>query len=69
MTIEAALTKLSYLLAGTLSKEQIKVEMSRNMRGELTILDSRQHQLFPKNSTFLRGVASALNVSSSKVST
>lgn len=69
MTAEAALTKLSYLLCRELTKEQIKEQMSKNLRGELTVLDSRAHQFSLKNSEFLRDVASALNVSSSKVST
>ena len=68
MTVEAALTKLSYLLAGKLTTEQIKEEMKKNLRGELTLLDSRCHQPYLKNSKFLSDVASALNISSSKVS-
>lgn len=36
MTTEAAVTKLYYLYSKGLSKEEIKMEMSMNLRGELT---------------------------------
>lgn len=36
MTVEAALTKLHYLLSQPLSPEQIRLQMQQNLRGELT---------------------------------
>jgi L-asparaginase len=36
MTVEAALTKLHYLLSQPLSPEQIRLQMQLNLRGELT---------------------------------
>lgn len=37
MTLEAALTKLHYLLSQPLSAEEIRVKVEQNLRGELTI--------------------------------
>lgn len=37
MTLEAALTKLHYLLSKPLSAEQIRQQMQQNLRGELTV--------------------------------
>ncbi|TPX41746.1 hypothetical protein SeMB42_g05103 [Synchytrium endobioticum] len=42
MTSEAALTKLSYLLGKGYDPETIRVEMRRNIRGELTVPSRRQ---------------------------
>ena len=36
MTTEAAVTKLYYLFSRDLTTEEIKAEMSRDLRGELT---------------------------------
>ena len=36
MTTEAALTKLHYLLSQELAPEEIRAQMQRNLRGELT---------------------------------
>lgn len=67
MTAEAALAKLSHLLASGQSREKVKELMSTNLRGELTVLDSMDHKLSLKSSIFLREVANTLNISSSKV--
>ncbi len=64
MTAEAALTKLSYLLATLDSPECIRETMTQNIRGELTKLDSN---FSLKDSELLRAVAEALCISSSKV--
>ncbi len=37
MTLEATLTKLHYLLSKELEPEQIRVQMQRNLRGELSV--------------------------------
>lgn len=66
MTAEAALTKLSYLLANR-SREEIKKLMPHNLCGELTQLNSHNSSFSLRDSEFLKTVASALNVSSSKV--
>ena len=68
MTTEAALTKLSCLLGQKLSVEEIKKQMTLNLSGELTVLDSSQQQLTLRDSEFLETIAKALSVSSSKVS-
>ncbi|WP_127959329.1 asparaginase [Serratia microhaemolytica] len=39
MTVEAALTKLHYLLSQSLTAEQIRQQMQQNLRGELTLED------------------------------
>ena len=67
MTAEAALTKLSYLLGKGVSKEQIKSQMAKNLRGELTFFCDDQQQFTLKHSEFLLTIAQALNLSSSKV--
>ena len=67
MTAEAALTKLSYLLATHDSPDQVRRIMKQNIRGELTTLDSNQAQYSLKDSELLRAVAEALSISSSKV--
>ena len=68
MTAEAALTKLSYLLATNDNPDQIRKIMKQNIRGELTTLDSKQLQLSLKDSELLRAVSQTLSISSSKVS-
>ena len=68
MTTEAALTKLSCLLGQKLRVEEIKKQMTVNLSGELTVLDSSQQQLTLRDSGFLETIAKALSVSSSKVS-
>lgn len=67
MTAEAALTKLSYLLARDYSPEQVRELISQNVRGELTKLSANQVQFSLKDSALLRAVAETLNISSSKV--
>lgn len=67
MTAEAALTKLSFLLAGDHEKEHVRKLVEQNLRGELTKLNSNQLQFSLKDSELLRTVATALNVSSSRV--
>lgn len=67
MMAEAALTKLSYLLARGYSRDMVKEMLSINLRGELTVLDPIKQNLSLKNSAFLREVANSLNISSSKV--
>lgn len=67
MTAEAALTKLSYLLARDYSPEQVRELISQNLRGELTKLSANQVQFSLKDSVLLRAVAETLNISSSKV--
>jgi L-asparaginase len=37
MTVEAALTKLHYLLSQPLTPEQIRSQMQQDLRGELSI--------------------------------
>jgi len=37
LTIEAALTKLHFLLSQNLSIEKIRIQMQNNLRGELTL--------------------------------
>jgi lysophospholipase len=58
MTIEAALTKLSYLLAQKLPVEEIRALMSENLRGELT--EERQSRFSFKDKNFIKSVASVL---------
>ena len=68
MTAEAALTKLSYLLAKYDNPQQVREIMRQNIRGELTRLDDNQLQFSLKDSQLLRAVAETLTLSSSKVS-
>ena len=67
MTAEAALTKLSFLLARKYNSDRIRELVQQNLHGELTTLHSSQLRFSLKDSVFLRTVAEALNVSSSKV--
>ncbi len=67
MTTEAALTKLSYLLGQQLPRDEIKRALVRNLSGELTVLDSTQHQFSLRDSVFLETVAKSLSISSSQV--
>ena len=69
MTTEAALTKLSYLLAQKLPKDKTRTLMTANLRGELTVLESSQQQFSLRDSAFLQTIAKALCVSSSEVCT
>jgi lysophospholipase len=59
MTAEAALTKLSYLLARESSTDQVRKKMQQNLRGERTPVPSDQRFSFSEAS-FVRAVAQAL---------
>lgn len=65
MTAEAALTKLSFLLARKYDKKKIRELLQQNLHGEITVYKSEQFSL--RNSELLRTVAEALNISTSKV--
>ena len=65
MTAEAALTKLSYLLGKGLPLERVKELMTKNLCGEMTVLEERK-QL--RDSDLLTSIASSMNLSSSSVS-
>lgn len=67
MTTEAALAKLSFLLARGYSPDHVRELIQQNLRGELTSLSSHQFHFSLKDSELLRTVAKALNVSSGKV--
>lgn len=58
MTIEAALTKLAYLLVQNLSVEEVRQRMTENQRGELT--EERQSRFSFKDKNFIKSVASVL---------
>lgn len=64
MTAEAALTKLSFLLARKYDKKKIRELLQQNLHGEITVYKSEQFSL--RNSELLRTVAEALNISTSK---
>lgn len=59
MTVEAALTKLSYLIAQNVPVEQVRRLMSQNLRGELT--EEKQTKFSFKDQTFIKSVAAVLN--------
>ena len=65
MTIEAALTKLSYLLAKNLPVEQIRHLITQDLRGELT--EEKQTKFSFKDKTFIKSVAAVLNEDSGEV--
>ena len=65
MTAEAALTKLSYLLGKGLPLERVKELMTKNLCGEMTVLEERK-QL--RDSDLLTSIATSMNLSSSSVS-
>ena len=65
MTAEAALTKLSYLLGKGLPLERVKELMTKNLCGEMTVLEERKHL---RDSDLLTSIASSMNLSSSSVS-
>ncbi len=67
MTAEAALTKMSFLLARKYSAKKIRELIPQNLHGELTTLQSDGFRFSLRDSELLRAVAEALNVSSSKV--
>lgn len=67
MTAEAALTKMSFLLARKFDSKKIRELLQQNLHGELTTLKSSQFQVSLRDSELLRTVAEALNISSSKV--
>ncbi|XP_006812393.2 L-asparaginase-like [Saccoglossus kowalevskii] len=67
MTVEAALTKLSYVL----NKEGLSVEekrklMATNLRGEMRVMQGIPEKLSLKDSEFIRGVATTLKLTSSE---
>lgn len=68
MTTEAALTKLSFLLARKYDSKKIRELLQQNLHGELTVT-SNQPRFSLRDSELLRAVAEALNISSSKVAT
>ena len=65
MTTEAALTKLSYLLATNDNPDRIRELMKQNIRGELSRVPEAHFTL--ADSKLLRAVGEALSISSSKV--
>jgi lysophospholipase len=65
MTTEAALAKLSFLLARKYDINKIKMFLQHNLHGELTVVSASPHTL--RDNELLRGVAEALHISSSKV--
>lgn len=68
MTPEAALTKLSYLLGRKdYTMKQKKELMVQNIRGEMTVLDTFQHNFSLKDSVFIKTIANALHINTSKV--
>lgn len=67
MTIEAALTKLSYLFGKNYPLEEIRLKISQNLRGELTESDVRTRFSF-RDKLFLRSIASVLEADTSEVS-
>lgn len=66
MTTEASLAKLSFLLAKGYGKEMIRDMMQQNLHGELTTLNSDQHQFLLGDSELLSAIVRALNISSNK---
>ena len=66
MTTEAALTKLSFLLAREYDNQKIRELLQQNLHGELTTVKSNQLR-FSRDSELLRAVAETMNISSSKV--
>ena len=69
MTTEAALTKLSCLLAQKLPIDKTRSLMTSNLRGELTVIESSQQEFSLRDSVFLQTIAKALCVSSNEVCT
>jgi len=65
MTIEAALTKLSYLIAKKLPPDEIRHLMNKNLRGELT--EEKQVKFSFKDKAFIKSIASALREDSGEV--
>lgn len=66
MTTEAALAKLSFLLSNKdLTKEQVRKQMKRNLRGELTE-PSGPTKYSLRDQVFFRAVSSALELSTQK---
>jgi 60kDa lysophospholipase len=65
MTVEAAMCKLSYLLAQKLSVEEIKLEMTKNLRGELS--EIRKTKFSFKDKAFIKSVAEVLESDTGEV--
>ncbi|CAG8542003.1 3537_t:CDS:10 [Ambispora gerdemannii] len=59
MTAECALAKLSYLLGQNLSANQVRQEMTRNLRGELTVVSSKPRFTFNRSHTLIRKIITA----------
>lgn len=66
MTTEAALTKISFLLARKYDNQKIRELLQQNLHGELTTVKSNQFH-FSRDSELLRAIAESMNLSSSKV--
>lgn len=60
MTPEAALTKLSYLLGQGLEPAEVRAQMQRNLRGEMTVTEEEPRFSF-REQRFVRSVARALS--------
>ncbi len=65
MTIEAALTKLSYLLAQDLSPDAIRKLIPKNLRGELT--EEKQTKFSFRDKNFIKSIAAVLNEDAGEV--
>ena len=65
MTVEAALTKLSYLLAQDIPVDQVRELMGQDLRGELT--EEKQSKFSFKDNTFIKSVAAVLDGDTSEV--
>ena len=65
MTIEAAVAKLSYLLAQDLQTQTVKRRMSKSLRGELTEVKKTSFSF--KDQSFIKSVANVLNSDTGEV--
>lgn len=67
LTVEAALTKLSYLLAQDIPTHRVKELMVENLRGELT--ESKKTKFSFKDKAFIKSVAEVLEGDTGEVKT